>query len=56
MTWNILTYHEHLQNQKTGNFITKNDIIDLKIILNISKSVDEFLEIISRDKYIIERE
>lgn len=44
---NILFHHEHLQNQKVGKLITKDDIINLVILLNTTNSIDEFLQKIS---------
>lgn len=33
---------------KRNNIITKDEILDLKILLNTTKSVEEFLELIKR--------
>jgi hypothetical protein len=43
MARDALAYHDHLQNQETGQYISKDDILNLRIDLETTGSVQEFL-------------
>ncbi len=38
---------EHTLRQNNGRHITKDDVVDLRIILNVAPSVDEFIEMLN---------